>query len=101
MVRNRLIGFIFQSFNLLPRLSALEQVMVPLVFQGAKERRKRALMALRDVGLLDRVHHKPTQLSGGQQQRVAVARALVTQPAIILADAVSYTHLTLPTILRV
>lgn len=86
VVRNRLIGFIFQSFNLLPRLSALEQVAVPLVFQGAKDRRKRALIALRDVGLIDRVHHKPTQLSGGQQQRVAVARALVTQPAIILAD---------------
>jgi putative ABC transport system ATP-binding protein len=86
VVRNRLIGFIFQSFNLLPRLSALEQVMVPLVFQGAADRRRRALFALREVGLLDRVHHKPTQLSGGQQQRVAVARALVTQPAIILAD---------------
>ena len=86
IVRNRLIGFIFQSFNLLPRLSAVEQVMVPLVFQGASDRRKRALMALRDVGLLERVHHKPTQLSGGQQQRVAIARALVTQPAIILAD---------------
>jgi putative ABC transport system ATP-binding protein len=86
LVRNRLIGFIFQSFNLLPRLSALEQVMVPLVFQGASDRRRKALAALREVGLSDRVRHKPTQLSGGQQQRVAVARALVTQPAIILAD---------------
>jgi putative ABC transport system ATP-binding protein len=86
VVRNRLIGFIFQSFNLLPRLNALEQVMVPLVFRGVSDRRRRALFALREVGLLERVHHKPTQLSGGQQQRVAIARALVTQPAIILAD---------------